>query len=159
VREVALDAYTHQEVPFERVVEDLAPTRDARQHPLATVGCSLDTGLPPLRLPDLRVEPVATAPPSAKVDLNLLVHQTPTEVAGQAIYNCDLFDAATIGRFVARWVELLEAMAANPDATLDELPRLSVAEEEERASEELEAQQSSYTRFKRITRDAIAVSD
>ncbi|MFE7564873.1 condensation domain-containing protein, partial [Kitasatospora sp. NPDC057500] len=128
VRESVLDAFAHQDVPFEKLVEDLAPARSMARHPLfqvmATVqsadlvskrgaGRSLD-------LPGLRVGPLTGTHEMGEFDLDVVLMERfdesgrPAGLTGTVIGAADLFDAATVERTAAQLARVLEAVALDP---------------------------------------------
>ncbi|MCC6554026.1 MAG: amino acid adenylation domain-containing protein [Polyangiaceae bacterium] len=129
VREAALGAFDHQDVPFEVLVDALSPPRDLRHSPLFQVAFGLQGAPPASRgIGDLAVEPVEVAVDGAKFDLTLSMVEAGDEVAGAFEYNADLFDAATARRMGERYLVLLEAMVTAPDARIGDLPMLPEAE-------------------------------
>jgi len=129
VREVALGAYAHQDLPFEQLVEELQPVRSVSYTPLFQVMFALQNApMPSLELPDLTLNPLATESATAKFDLTLSVESTEQGLVGSWEYNTDLFDAATITRMAGHFQTLLEGIVANPDQRLLDLPLLSAAQ-------------------------------
>ncbi len=129
VREVALGAYAHQDIPFERVVEEVRPARGASASPLFQVLFVLQRDQPgDLRLGGLRATLREVHTGTAKLDLTLAVQETASELAAALEYSTDRFDAATAARLLSCFVHLLEGAAARPEARLSELPLLSEAE-------------------------------
>jgi amino acid adenylation domain-containing protein len=129
VREVALQAYAHQDLPFEKLVEELQPERDLSRNPLFQVMFILQNApLPKLEMPNLRASWVEVESGTAKFDLTLSMQETEAGLRGKFEYNSDLFDADTIMRMVGHWQTLLEGIVANPEQRLSELPLLSAAE-------------------------------
>jgi len=129
VREVTLSAYAHQEVPFERLVEDLAPRRDLSRPPLVQVMLVLQNApLGSLELPGLALtaEPVVTE--TAKLDLTCSLGEADEGLAGTIEYNRDLFDGPTIERLAECFVRLLAGAAADPERRLSELELLSAGD-------------------------------
>ncbi|AKJ04229.1 non-ribosomal peptide synthase protein (TIGR01720 family)/amino acid adenylation domain-containing protein [Archangium gephyra] len=122
VREVALGAYAHQDVPFEKLVEELKPVRDVRYTPLFQVMFSLQN-LPraPLELPGLTLTGLETVTGSSKFDLSLSLEEGAGGVRGQLLYNARLFDEGTAARWMTELETLLGAVAMEPDQPL---PRL-----------------------------------
>ena len=130
VREMTLEAYTHQDLPFDKVVEALQPERDLSHNPLFQVMFSFhDAPLPNLELPGLTVNLLeGLSNGSAKFDLNIIVipraeqHDRARPGAGTDgitviwEYNTDLFDETTIARMVAHYQTLLEGIIADPAA-------------------------------------------
>src|SRR6185295_5452515 len=128
-RETTLAAYTHQEVPFERLVEELAPERDLSRPPLVQVLFVLQNApLRPLELPGLALtaSPVSTG--TAKLELTLTFIETKGALAGTIEYSRDLFDGATIERLAGHYTRLLSGAVAEPQQPLSQLPLLSPGE-------------------------------
>ncbi|MEV5593674.1 non-ribosomal peptide synthase/polyketide synthase [Streptomyces sp. NPDC052496] len=137
VRETALAAYAHQDVPFEHLVEVLNPARSAARHPLFQTMLTLhNNARPRLDLPGLRVSPDMAEVGTAKFDLSFgLVEERgpagePAGLGGILEYSTDLFDHATAEELVARFVRLLGAAADGPGRTVGELDILSPPERE-----------------------------
>jgi amino acid adenylation domain-containing protein len=129
VREVALGAYAHQDVPFEKLVEELVPQRDLGRTPLFQVMLVLQNAPGgPLELPGLRLATLSPSVPVAKLDLQLTLTEAGEELAGVFDISTDLFDAATAARLVERFQGLLEAAAAEPERRLSDLPLLTGTE-------------------------------
>ncbi len=130
VRGRALGAYAHQDVPFERLVDALAPERDLARHPLFQVVLALEEGAAArLRLPGLEAEPVPVHTGTAKFELTLALAGDGGGLAGGLEYNADLFDAATASRMAGHLAVLAAGVAADPDRELADLPLLTAAEE------------------------------
>jgi amino acid adenylation domain-containing protein len=122
VKETALDAYAHQEVPFETLVEALHPERDRARHPLfQTMFVLQNTPAEALRLTGLTICPEALDTGISKFDLTLLVEESPDVLDAVIEYDTDLFDAATIARLAERLRALCEDVAARPEARLSAL--------------------------------------
>jgi amino acid adenylation domain-containing protein/non-ribosomal peptide synthase protein (TIGR01720 family) len=129
VREVALGAYAHQDVPFEKLVEELQPVRSLSHSPLFQVMFSLQREAKTSQsLPGLTFRLVRGEGQLAKFDLNLTLAELPEGFAGALEYNTDLFDAATAARMAGHLRLLVEGLAAHPDRPLAELPLLSEGE-------------------------------
>jgi amino acid adenylation domain-containing protein len=146
VRGLSLDAYAHQEVPFERLVEQLAPARSLSRHPLFQVMLTLEndrgTASAPgggalLDLPGLHAEPLAAASAPAKFDLDLGVVETldgqgrPDGLRAMLVAASDLFDPASAQRLAERWLRVLEQVAEAPDTRVS---AVSVLDPQERAA-------------------------
>ncbi len=132
VRQTALGAYAHGDLPFERLVEELAPDRSLGFSPLFQVTFSLETepaGLP--RIEGLEVEPLELSLAGAKFDLTVAMTEMAEGLTGVVVYSRDLFDAATARRIGRHLEILLAGAAAQPQARLSELPLLSAAERRE----------------------------
>ncbi|MFJ8628730.1 amino acid adenylation domain-containing protein [Kitasatospora sp. NPDC093550] len=129
VRGTALDAFEHQELPFDRLVEALAPSRDLSRNPLAQVGFVLQNA--PATTPaltGLAVEPVSVARDSAHLDLDLQLTEEDGCFTGFAEFARDLFEAPTVARLLGHWTTLLGAAVRAPGTRLSALPLLTPEE-------------------------------
>ncbi|GAB4108565.1 MAG: hypothetical protein OHK0022_60140 [Roseiflexaceae bacterium] len=131
-RETALAAYANQDVPFERLVEEVQTRRDLSRTPLFQVMFALqNVPLPTLELPELTLRPIGSHDQAAKFDLSLALKDLPEGITGVLRYNADLFDEASAARLLDRFAALLEAVAsADPARPAAELLPLT---EEDRA--------------------------
>jgi amino acid adenylation domain-containing protein/non-ribosomal peptide synthase protein (TIGR01720 family) len=130
VREVALGAYTHQDLPFERLVEELHPERDLSRTPLAQVIFALQNAPAPLlAVKDLDVQFIEMDVEAVRFDLELHVWETPERIEGFVTYNTDLFERATIERLVEHFRVLLAGVVADPQLPLSDLPLLRQEEQ------------------------------
>ncbi|MBO0883146.1 MAG: amino acid adenylation domain-containing protein, partial [Mycobacterium sp.] len=131
VREVCLAAYAHQEVPFERIVEQLHPVRDLTRTPVFQVMFALQNApAAVLEFPGLRLEPFDVDTGAAKFDLSMML--TPRAGGGLAVtveYNTDLFDPETVDWLAGAWQRLLAAGVAAPSTRLSGLPLLDERQE------------------------------
>ncbi len=129
VREAALGAYAHQDLPFEQVVAALNPARDPSHAPLFQVMFVFEN-IPRARLtlPGLCVEPLPVDTGTAKFDLTLSMEETPGGLRGVLEYSTDLFDAARITRMLGHFQTLLEGVVTDPRRRLSALPLLAPAE-------------------------------
>ena len=121
VREADLAAYSHQDVPFDRLVEELNPERSLSRHPLFQVMLALQTGADAaFDVPGLTAEPVPTGSAGAKFDLTLVVDEQRDAggITGYLEYAADLFDRETAETLVARFVRVLAAVTADPGARI-----------------------------------------
>ncbi|HLL70296.1 MAG TPA: amino acid adenylation domain-containing protein [Pyrinomonadaceae bacterium] len=126
VKEVALAAYTHQDLPFERLVGELQPERRMSHSPLFQVLFVLQNApMPPLELSGLTLTPIIADTGIAKFDLTLSMEETPHGLKGSFGYNTDLFEPSTIERMARHFRTLLEGVAAHPARRLSELPVLT----------------------------------
>ncbi len=129
VREVALGAYAHQDLPFERLVEELQPQRDLSHTPLFQVMFALQSApTPPLEFVGLTLNLLEVESTTAKFDLTLSIENTEQGLKGSLEYNTDLFDAATITRMLQHYRILLEGIIAAPEQRLSDLALLSPEE-------------------------------
>ncbi|SEU41903.1 amino acid adenylation domain-containing protein, partial [Myxococcus fulvus] len=128
-REAALGALTHQDVPFEHLVEELQPARSLSHSPLFQVMFALqNTPVPSLTLPELSLTPADVDPGIAKYSLSLVLQETPAGLMGGFEYNTDLFDARTLEAMTGQFTRMLEAAVSTPDVSLAALPLLSAEE-------------------------------
>jgi amino acid adenylation domain-containing protein len=128
VRRVALEAFAHQDLPFDRLVEAIQPERDLSRSPLFQVMFTYQN--PPqmpeiagLELTNLEIETEA-----AQFDLSLSITQSLTTLTATFEYNTDLFDAETIYPMLGHLQNLLEGIIANPEARISDLPLLNEGE-------------------------------
>jgi len=129
VKAVSLAAQSHQDLPFEQVVEIVQPPRSLAHAPVFQVMFSWqNTPQGRLELPGLTLSPVASVHVTARVDLLLSLGEAGEEIAGAVEYATALFEPETIERYVGYWRRLLEAMAADDAPAIDRLPLLSAAE-------------------------------
>ena len=132
VRRQTLDAYAHQDVPFERLVEELAPQRSLAYTPLFQVMFVLQNApVESLEIRDLRLRPVGGSGTTAKFDLSLSLGEREGELAGELEYATDLFDAATIDRLAGHFGKLLDAALATPHLPVAALPLLGAGERQQ----------------------------
>ncbi|WP_309730032.1 non-ribosomal peptide synthetase, partial [Chamaesiphon sp. OTE_75_metabat_556] len=130
VRSMAMDAYAHQDLPFEMLVETLQPERDLSHSPLFQVDFVLQNEpLAQVELDGLTVSQLSTANATAKFDLTLGMEYTATGLRGGWEYNTDLFDRRTIERLAGHFVTLLEAIVMNPQARISQLSMLTAVEQ------------------------------
>jgi amino acid adenylation domain-containing protein len=129
VRTAALGAYTHQDVPFEKLVEELQLERDLSHAPLVQVMFALQNAPSlDLRLPDLTLEALPVRSGTEKVDLFLSLTEGEDDVRGVIGYNTDLFESETVRRIADQFAALVEAIVDDPSAPISELDMLSPAE-------------------------------
>jgi hypothetical protein len=115
VRDRSLVALDHQDLPFERLVEELAPAREASHQPVIQAVFALRNASPEgLRLPGLDASPLRVRRDTAIFDLLLDVEQRSDGLHPLFQYNSDLFDEATVARMAEHYRELLAALAADP---------------------------------------------
>ncbi|WP_445300994.1 amino acid adenylation domain-containing protein [Microcoleus sp. C2D2] len=129
IREVSLEAYAHQDLPFEKLVEELQPDRNLSYNPLFQVAFVLQT--PPVAaesIAGLNLTLLDVENQTAKVDLTLYLEEKQEEISGHFEYSTDLFDAVTIRRMAGHFLTLLEGIAANPERRIEELPLLGEKE-------------------------------
>jgi len=132
VREVCLGAYAHQDLPFERLVEELHPARDLSRNPLFQVMFVLQNASPQaVELPGLSLSPVEVDTRTTHFDLTLHIVDTEQGLVGTLAYNTDLFEAVTITRMLGHFRTLLEGVAYTPERRVSDLPLLTEAERQQ----------------------------
>ncbi|WP_162624772.1 non-ribosomal peptide synthase/polyketide synthase [Streptomyces cadmiisoli] len=135
IRERALNAYAHQDVPFERLVEELTPARSMARHPLFQVMLTLQNNAQArLDLPGLNVEVLPTGNGPAKFDLDVQLNEhltddgTPAGLHGVLTYAADLFDHHTAAGIAERFVRVLETVTADPSMPVSRVEVLDAVE-------------------------------
>ncbi|WP_239101878.1 condensation domain-containing protein, partial [Microbispora amethystogenes] len=134
VRETDLAAYAHQDVPFERLVEELNPTRSLSRNPLFQIMLAVQNLTPTVwELPGLRGESLQLGAEAARIDLSVTLVERrddgePSGIGGMILYAADLFDEETAQALARRLVRVLEQVAADPSVRLSELEVLDEAE-------------------------------
>jgi len=129
VREVALEAYACQEVPFEQLVEALQPERDLSQTPIFQVLFQLrNLSSQVVEVQGLRIDNCQLETGMAMLDLGLEIEEQPTGLSCVFKYNSDLFDATTIERMAGHFQVLLSGIVANPQEQIYQFPLLAESE-------------------------------
>jgi amino acid adenylation domain-containing protein len=129
IQKICLGAFAHQDLPFEKLVEELRPERAVSHTPLFQVMFALQSaGLSEIKLGNLALSTVEFEQGTAKFDLTLSVEETEQGLKAVFEYNTDLFEAMTITRMVGHWHTMLEGIAAHPERRLSELPLLTEVE-------------------------------
>ncbi|MEM9217772.1 MAG: amino acid adenylation domain-containing protein, partial [Cyanobacteria bacterium P01_F01_bin.150] len=136
VRQTALEAYDHQDVPFEKLVEELQPERSLSYHPLFQVMLSYQQQkvmVPTFNLPNLEVSwyPGDEAEVTTRFDIELQLWPDGDNLKGSCIYNRDLFEASTIERMLEHYETVLAAIATAPDTPIHDLQLLSPSERQQ----------------------------
>jgi pristinamycin I synthase-3/4 len=136
IREVDLAAYAHQDLPFERLVEVLNPTRSMSRHPLFQVAIG-KIAIPEFELPGLVTTKIDMLVNRAKIDLGLNILERRSKdggaegIEGVIEYACDLFDRAAVERLVRRLIRVLEAVSTDPSIALDQIDILDPQERQQ----------------------------
>jgi amino acid adenylation domain-containing protein/non-ribosomal peptide synthase protein (TIGR01720 family) len=129
VREVSLGAYAHQELPYEKLVEELHPGREQGRSPLFQVMFALeDTVLPQLEFAGLQISPVEIESPTAKFDLLTSIRESSQGLHVSFQYNSDLFEDATIERMMGYFQQLLRGAGAESRQHISAIPILTEGE-------------------------------
>ena len=157
VRETAIGAYMHQDLPFEKLVEELHPERDLGRNPLFQVMFQFQNTLNPrLDLTGLTVTPLDVSTETAKFDLMLAVREENGELVCVMEYSTELFAGETVERMLDHYATLLAGIVANPDERIASSPLMTEAERRQITLEwtdtqtefpELQAEQSVHQLF------------
>ncbi|MHC5820978.1 MAG: amino acid adenylation domain-containing protein, partial [Nostoc sp.] len=129
VRKVALEAYTHQDIPFDQVVRALQPERNVSYTPVFQVMFDFRNAPPLPEMPNLTVSQFQVENETAQFDLSLSVEITEPGMIMSFEYNTDLFNGATIAQMLEHFQNLLFGIVANPQARLSDLPLLTEAQQ------------------------------
>ncbi|HEY4387779.1 MAG TPA: amino acid adenylation domain-containing protein [Ktedonobacteraceae bacterium] len=131
VRDTTLEAYTHQDLPFESLVEILAPERDLSHHPLFQVMFVLQNApMPPVELPELQLQPVEISNGSARFDLTLALEEGPEGLQGTIEYNMALFELSTITHIQKHFITLLASVVKDPEQKLWQISLIDAVEKD-----------------------------
>jgi phthiocerol/phenolphthiocerol synthesis type-I polyketide synthase E len=157
VREVTLEAYLHQDLPLDKLVEELRPDRDLSHSPLFRVLFVLQN-IPPqgMTSPGLKMSLIESETETSKFDLSLFMDETAQGLAGKWVFKTDLFDPATVARFARRFEVLLASIANHPDARLDDLEILTADEQRGQSMERARHEQKSFQKFKAVKPKSVA---
>jgi amino acid adenylation domain-containing protein len=132
VRDACAGDYGHQELPFEKLVEDLRPARDLSRPPIFQVSFSYQAApLPSFDVAGLRLDRLPLKSTTARFDLELQFFNERGGLTGWFEYNRDLFDESTMARLAGHFGRLVELVIADPARPIDELPLLADAERQE----------------------------
>jgi len=132
VREVALGAYAHQDVPFEKLVEELQPERSLSHSPLFQVVFGLqNAGVGALKLEGLSISPLEIESGVTKFDLVLSLQESEEGLQGALDYSSELLDAGTVKQLLGHYQNILAGVVANPEARLEDLPLLTAGERQQ----------------------------
>jgi hypothetical protein len=122
MRETVLGAFAHQDIPFEKLVDELQPPRDHNRTPWANAAFVLQNApTSTLEFPGLTLGPLRMESAAAKTDLIFSVSERPASLNGSFDYNPDLFDAATIARMAGHFQTMLESIVAEPEQRISML--------------------------------------
>jgi len=143
VREVALGAFVHQEIPFEKLVDELQPRRDMSRAPLFQVLLVLQNIPQEDSVPSsLGLSPLSNETATAKLDLSLELRDNGKIIGGTVEYSTALFDEASVRRIVEHYRVLIEGIVADPARRLSELPLLTEAERQQLLDQERDTRRS-----------------
>jgi len=125
VRETSLDAYAHQDLPFERIVEELQPKRDLSRTPVFQVLFAVqNAGASMFEASGLTLTPMEVENGTSKFDISLFLAESVSGLVGAIEYNTDLFEPEMISRLLSHYEHVLECATARPDVPISQLPIL-----------------------------------
>jgi non-ribosomal peptide synthetase component F len=151
VREVALGAYAHGEMPFDKLVEELQPERKLWHNPIVQALFVMQNTAPQTReLAGLEVSGFGSPLMYSKFDLAVFMSEQDGTLAGHWVYRTDLFEKSTIQRIAANFETLLASAASQPTARLSSLELLTEEEKKQRESEQEQRKQSQLKRLKGV---------
>ena len=156
VRQTSLGAFANQDIPFDKLVEELRPERSLTHHPLVQVLFVMqNTPQAAKQFGGLTLEPLGVSSTS-RFDLVLFVNDPEGSPLAIWMYNPNLFDASTIASLAGLYEALLQAVSADPEITVDSLARLLATEKERyQANERKKFQESSVRMLKGIKRKPV----
>jgi alpha-ketoglutarate-dependent taurine dioxygenase len=160
VREVTLGAYAHQDMPFEKLVEELQPERDLSRNPLFQVMFIFQNNpMPALEIGDLAIEPVEITEATTAFDISLALNQTPNgEIRGSMRYSTDLFDGSTIDRMIGHYETLLRSIVTDADARLSALEMLTEEEHKQKVEHKEERRELKLKKLLSVKPKAVKLS-
>ncbi len=136
VKQMTLGAYEHQDLPFEKLVEELQPERSLSYSPLFQVMFEMEnTPSGKLELPGLQIQPLEMENINAKFDLTLSIQASESGLICGWEYKTDLFDRSTTDRLAVNFQTLLKSIVANPHQQVAQLPLLSAIEQQQLVEE------------------------
>lgn len=168
VREESLRAFMYQDLPFDQVVQAVQPARDRSRSPLFQVMFAVQNmPFTNLELPGVQAERMLLDTGTAKFDLQLQLYPRADELRGRITYNTDLFERETMMRLAGHYRILLEAIVADPDASIATIPLLTDKEQGclyawNETAQTMPAEQRVHRLFEEVARtapEAIAVQD
>ncbi|WP_054532742.1 non-ribosomal peptide synthetase [Herpetosiphon geysericola] len=148
IRETALNAYSHQDLPFDLLVSEILPERQTNRSPIFQAMLVLqNASRTSLDLPEVQIVPRSVETKSAKFELSLVLYDHGSSIDAWLEYNTDLFKAATIKRMTEQFLQLLANMVANPQQKISEVSLLSTAEKERLLGGWVQANDDDYDLF------------
>ena len=158
VKQVTLSAYAHQDLPFDRLVRELQPSRQFHQTSLFQVLLVMDN-VPTLELelPGLTITAIEEVDSYAKFDLVLFMAETESGMVGNWQYNSDLFDTKAIALLAEHYVSLLQNIVLQPDTRINNLEMISQPKKEVRKMAEITQGKSKFNKFLQAKPQAISL--
>jgi non-ribosomal peptide synthetase component F len=155
IREASLGAFAHQDIPFDKLVEELRPERKLEHNPLVQVLFVMQNTPQAIReFGGLKLGPLGVSSTS-RFDLVLFINDPEGSPVATWMYNPNLFDESTVSRWATLYEALLQKVSTDPELLLDRLNELlDVTEKELRSSEQKNFQAASLERLKKVKRRA-----
>jgi alpha-ketoglutarate-dependent taurine dioxygenase len=159
VKKICLEAYAHQDVPFEKLVEELQPERDLSRHPLFQIKFVFwQSPMLPSQSNALTFSPLEFERGTAKFDLTLFAADAGTHLTGSIEYHADLFQEVAVKKMQGHLRAILEAVVREPGARLDALEMLTSEEKERQLMDQKKRQVSRHELFKRVKPKAVSIA-
>ncbi len=158
VRKVTLGAYAHQDLPFDKLIEELQPERIPGVSPLFQVVFNYYAPEPFQQIPELKLEPLSFDYDVSRFDLSLIMSDRDGTLSGVWKYSTQLFDAYTVARIHGHFETLLRSITAQPDARLSSLEIFTQAEQQQRKAVNKELKKSNFKKFVGVKPKTITAS-
>ena len=161
VREVTLGAYAHQDMPFDRLVDELQTGRDLSRNPLFQVMFIFQNNpMPALQIGELALEPIEVSETTTAFDLTLALSQSPDgQLNGSVRYSTDLFDATTIERLIGHYKTLLHSAVSDVDARLNSLEMLTEGERKQQVESKEERREQKLKKLLNLKPKSVKLSE
>lgn len=157
-RKVTLGAYAHQDLPFDKLIEELQPERIPGISPLFQVVFNYYAPEPVQQIPGLKLEPLSFDYEVCRFDLSLIISDREGTLSGVWKYSTQLFDANTVARIHGHFETLLQSITAQPDARLSTLEIFTWAEQQQRMTVNKELKKSNFKKFVGVKPKTITAS-
>jgi alpha-ketoglutarate-dependent taurine dioxygenase len=157
-RNVTLGAYAHQDLPFDKLIEELQPERIPGISPLFQVVFNYYAPEPFQQIPGLKLEPLSFDYEISRFDLSLIMSDRDGALSGVWKYSTELFDANTIARIHGQFETLLQSITAQPDARLSTLEIFTRAEQQQRLTVNKELKKANFKKFVGVKPKTITAS-
>jgi non-ribosomal peptide synthetase component F len=159
VKEAALGAYAYQELPFDKLVEELQPGREPGKTPLFNIAFGVHNApREEAQLAGLKVTSATVGQEAVRFDLTLWIAEGAEAMRAGWTYSTDLFEEETIIKMQGHFETLLSSIVARPDAPLDELEMFSETEKSQRSTGRIVREERHYKQFKNVKPTAVALS-
>ena len=158
VRETTLEAYAHEDLPFDKLVEELSPPRDSGRNPLVQVLLVMQNNPTPFTLPGLQVSKFELPIESSRFDLVLFLAESENGLSALWLYDLELFEPARIAKMSVHFERLLLSIIKDPSAKLDSYEFLTEDEAKQKQMEKKERYQSQLGRLRATRRRGVDLS-